>query len=274
MCKTEMKAQEYAANESLKKRKSRLLKASAAASFALIMFVFVALSWFTSNKETDSSGMTIIARDPSINCVTTSYHYTRSDGGIYVGEEGTIDDSFELMQYDSLFTGNNNYTYAVERLELTSSDLPENGTLYFDIERDPSQASDMIGSDYISSVTYYAFVTLANLPTLPNDILTDVHSAATAQNTVKQTFVINEKKVDSISFAVPYTSANWSHGKLYIYLYTDYDKSLINDYIDKSLHNLLQNNGGSGHEEQVDVEYGSDVTMLNDIRKIVISRQP
>ena len=120
MCKTEMKAQEYAANESLKKRKSRLLKASAAASFALIMFVFVALSWFTSNKETDSSGMTIIAKDPSINCVTTSYHYTRSDGGIYVGEEGTIDDSFELMQYDSLFTGNNNYTYAVERLELTS----------------------------------------------------------------------------------------------------------------------------------------------------------
>jgi len=274
MCKTWMKAQEYAANESLKKRKSRLLKASAAASFALIMFVFVALSWFTSNKETDSSGMTIIAKDPSINCVTTSYHYTRSDGGIYEGEEGTIDDSFKLMQYDSLFTGNNNYTYAVERLELTSSDLPENGTLYFDIERKPSKTSNMIGSDYISSVTYYAFVTLTTFPTSPNDILTDVHSAATAQNTVKKTFVINEKKVDSISFTVPYTAENWSEGKLYIYLYTDYDKSLINDYIDKSLHNLLQNNGGSGHEEQVDVKYGSEVTMQNDIRKIVISRQP
>jgi hypothetical protein len=274
MCKASLKNTEFAKNEAIKKQRSRLLKASATASLALIMFAFVAISWFTSNKEVDTSNMTIMVKDTSINCVTTSYHYIRTNGNAYAGQVGTIDDAFELMQYDSLFTGNNNYTYAVERLELTSADLPESGTLYFDIEREPSQTSDMIGSDYISSVTYYAFVTLPTFPTLPNDILTAVHNAATAQNTVKKTFVVNEEKVGSISFGVPYTAENWSDGKLYIYLYTDYEETLITDYIDKSLRNLLQNNGGSGHEDQVDVEYGTDVTMLNDIKRIVISRQP
>lgn len=130
----------------LNMRKIGLIKAGAACIISLIMFAVVTLSWFTSFSESDVRGMSVMSTDQSIDCDADCYHYIRSDGDSFVALVADTDDAFELMQYDSLFTGNNSHTYAMERLELTASDFPENGTLYFIIERDSSQASDTVYS--------------------------------------------------------------------------------------------------------------------------------
>lgn len=259
-------------NGSEGRRKAGLIRAAIGFGFVLVMFAFITLSWFTFSKQLEAGGMFIKTSDPSIDCTATSYYYIRSQGNTYAPQEDTEDNRFELMQYDSLFGGNNTHTYVVERMELTASDLPENGTLNFTMERETSQASDMPGSDYISSVTCYTFVTLPTFPTFPTTpgaILSAVNEAAADTDFVTRTFVVNDEKADMITFSVPYTSENWTDGKLYIYLHIDYDETLITEYIDKSLRNLLKNNGSNG---QVDVEYGADVTMQNDIQRIVISR--
>ena len=82
------------------------------------MFAFITLSWFTFSKQLEAGGIFIKTSDPSIDCTATSYYYIRSQGNTYAPQEDTEDNIFNLMQYDSLFGGNNTHTYAVERMEL------------------------------------------------------------------------------------------------------------------------------------------------------------
>ena len=245
--------------EKLKKRKASLIKLGIMLVFSAIVFIFSSVAWFSYNKGVESSDMSIRALNDLVYGSSTIYNYS-FDASTQQYTPQTCN-SLDLMQFDAVFNSNNTYTYAVMRIELRGEHLAQTGTIRFTLERDTSNnAANSLGSDYVSSVMKYSFVTLSSFPATAADVLTTVHAAATAQGVVTQTFVSNSAKLSSITFDVPYTAANWHNSRLYVYMYVDYDSDLIEDYVENSLQNLLTTSNGG------------EVMVGNDISTLVISR--
>ena len=245
--------------EKSKRQKASLVKLGIMLVFSVIVFIFSSVAWFSYNKGVNSSDMSIRALNDLVYGSSTIYNYSfDSTTPQYSAQDSN---SLALMQYDAVFNSNNSHTYAVMRIELRGENLAQTGTIRLTLERNTSNnAANSLGSDYVSSVMKYSFVTLDNyFPETADDVLTSIHDAATAQGVETQTFVSNNTKLYSITFNVPYTADNWHNNRLYVYMYVDYDADLIEDYVENSLQNLLTNSNGGA------------VTVGNDISKLVIS---
>lgn len=245
--------------EKLKRQKASFIKLGIMLAFSAIMFIFSSIAWFSSNKEVGSSGMSIKVLNDLVYGSSTIYNYSfNTTTQQYTPQTSN---SLDLMQYDAVFNSNNSYTYAVMRIELTGENLAQSGTIRFVLQRDTTNSTaNQLGSDYVSSVMNYRFVTISSFSATAADVLTTVHAAATAQGVAAQTFVSNNAKLSSITFDVPYTVANWHNNRLYVYMYVDYDANLIEDYVENSLQNLLTTSNGG------------EVMVGNDISTLVISR--
>ena len=244
--------------EKLKRQKASLINLGIMLVFSAIVLIFSSVAWFASNKEVESSAMSIRLLDDLVYGSPTIYNYSfNTTTQQYTAQPC---ESLELMPYDAVFSSNNAYTYAVMRIELTGENLAQSGTIRFVLERDTTNSNAApLGSDYVSSVMNFRFVTLSSFPTTAADVLSAVYTAAGAQGVVTQTFVSNNSKLSSLTFDVPYTAANWDNNSLYVYMYVDYDAELIEDYVENSLQNLLTTSNGG------------EVTVENDISTLVIS---
>lgn len=244
--------------ERKKRLRGTLIKFGSLAVFAFIVWAFATIAWFSSNKEVGSSGMSIRVLNDLVYGSSTIYNYSfNTTTQQYTPQTSN---SLDLMQYDAVFNSNNSYTYAVMRIELTGENLAQSGTIRFVLQRDTTNSTaNQLGSDYVSSVMNYRFVTISSFSATAADVLTTVHAAATAQGVAAQTFVSNNAKLSSLTFDVPYTAENWHNNKLYVYMYIDYDTELIEDYVENSLQNLLTTSNGG------------EVTVGNDISTLVIS---
>ncbi len=230
-------------------RRNNLLKTAGAFLVIISVFIFGSIAWFASNKQVGGKGMNIKVMDNKIYCDSTIYNYTANN-------TAQTAESLELLQYDTVFSNNNDHTYGAIRLEVYGSTLEMSGTLDITLERVLNNDTASVNSSYISSVTKYKAVTLTTVPETAADVLSTVHTVAGDQQFQK--FVTNSSKQDSLTFSVDYTAANWYDDKLYIYIYLDYDDELVKAYVHNALSNILT--------------LGNGIDVANDISAIVISK--
>lgn len=239
-----------------------------AVSFLVLLFsVFfgggVVFGWFHDNRVATVGGMnlTMSPNDLKVSFFVYAYdvfgehaegaseYYTFYDEAS--GETASVPYSIndlKMNPYDMIFIHRNDLTPVVVRIAVSGENtLPENGEITVNLSRDLTK--DETSLDYFSSVVKFScvkgagilgetaaetFDNVAGIVANGSPLGKDYFKTAQLSSTVKAFFYESGGeyfKHSDVSFTVSYSKADFNGDVLNLYLYFDYDKTRIEDFI-------------------------------------------
>lgn len=215
---------------------------------ALMVFVFggVVFGWFHDNRISAAGGMNATMRPDDLRVNYFVYAYDLF-GGETVSDLYSIN-NLKMNPYDMIFVHRNDFTPVVVRIAITGDNsLPKNGEITVNLSRDLSK--DQTSLDYFSSVVKFScafgagilgstaaatFDNVARIIENGSPLGKDYFKTAALSSTVKAFFYESEGvylKHDNVSFTVNYSESDFNGDTLNLYLYFDYDKTRIEEFI-------------------------------------------
>lgn len=248
----------------------------------LLVFVFMvyfSFGWFSSNTETNATGMSIKVgglAGVSIEEYRVYLHNYDSEGVVEVSNNIENDDlylaDFELNPYDSILTEHNEYTRVLVRIIIDHVPTDKT-TLNVNVSNTTLLANAGASlTEHFSNICAFRFIYADH-----EDDPEDVYDALTNDNTASVPFVtvtrdgnnFSNTKVASISLSLD--SLNGSNSsyiytendvrKLCVYLEISYDDNLVKEY-------LLQNNE---NEQTFDDLLNASFDFIGDIGEIKLT---
>ena len=231
-------------------------------------------AWFTLNSSVSAAGMSIKAKGNNVvvNSYAYKYDVAQDKATLLVGNESK---TFSLNEYDMVFTSLNQYNPLYFQLILSGTEespLSTSGNVTLTIEREienPVIASYETLPDNFTSVTKYAVKghsgniynpsnttqTWNNLQNAFYQQDKDVNSSGTLST---QTFTKKANntytKTNNVSLTYSYTSADFYNGSLIIFLYINYDKELVESFIEEQEYDPQAIGGTINHVLENDLE--------------------
>lgn len=236
-----------------KRANIKILVAVIAVIFSLAAAFTGTFAWFSLNSTVESGGMSVKAKttDVELNCLEYKYSVAQDKVVLLGGNNARI---LSLNQYDMVFTSLNKYNSLYLQLLLKGKEnhpLNSSGTISLTLEREVDDTETMPLSKLpgtFSSVTKYSVKghsnanyvfgdeaqTWNNLQTAFYQQDKDVNPSGTL---VTQSFTTKTgssyTKANSISLSYSYSSADFYDDSLIIFLYINYDKTLVESFIDE-----------------------------------------
>lgn len=223
----------------------------------VVMYLNSSLGWFSNNKQVDGEGMEVEVDYDDFYVNATYYQYDPKAERV---NSSTDLSNIMFNPYDLVFRSRNRYTPIIATLEMTGSDLPENGSLTVTIGRNTSvdaatgeigdlhlaekfssimRVTPYIGASYYSSTAGTLF---SNVDTLTNyEYVRTLTGNVEARGGQPQSKVFTEAvmdgggehitsvtKAESLVFEIDYTSSDFVDvngvSTLIVYLYITYDE--------------------------------------------------
>ena len=238
----------------------KLVVCTAVSFIALMVFVFggVVFGWFYDNRISAAGGMNATMRPDDLRVNYFVYAYD------LFGDETVSDlysiNNLKMNPYDMIFVHRNDFTPVVVRIEISGDNsLSKSGAITVNILRDT--LIDQTSPDYFSSVVKFScvfgaeilgstaaatFDNVANIIENGSPLGKDYFKTASLSSTVKAFFYESEGtyfKHDNVAFTVNYSESDFNGDTLNLYLYFDYDKTRIEEFI------LLNTGGGASFTE-------------------------
>lgn len=258
-------------------------------SGAVLIAATTSMAWFAQNKRAEARELEVKTSQGGINAEYRVYKWKYEEGALLEGvgtnfaDDGTtpltLNSSFKLNTHDVVFTGENRYTAAIVRIELSDESnqyVGRAGTLQLTLTRDPNMdTSENYGGTLSDTITSVATFSCANQaitygganapdPTDADEVyqaardffcnvegkLKTGDSAFSSQSfATYTTTIINgtphysdfEKDEDIVNlvFSVSYTDQSWQGNKLYAYLCITYDDILAEEVVASGSSNYL-----------------------------------
>ncbi len=237
--------------------KKTVAKAIIKLAAAVLVFSFVILGggstifgWFLQNRTTNAgTNANVIDDDVVAEYFAYKYDYNNNGDDVTISNTYTVD-SLVMNPYDKVFIKRNEYTPVVVRISLTGEkNLPKSGVVNIKIDRDSAINESAI--DRFSSVVKFACVKGADIySTNPETIFNNASAKILGSNNkdyFKQAAVGDDvkaffhydgdtlKKYDYLTFPIEYTESDFNGDTLNIYLYFDYDKTMIERFIQSAI---------------------------------------
>ena len=234
--------------------------------------------WFTNNKETDIKGVNINVFNDDIRAEYHVYSYdirdmfdfaatVPSDAYTETDPETnlTVNTAYTLKKlkmnpYDRVFIQRNDFTPVVVRVALTGTMLPRSGTVDIVINRDTGKNDVNLKPKYFTSVVKFTCIKGTqfysnDIPTMFESVARQVNNTPEGQiadKNVFKTMATSEnvlsfytdietrtEKRDTLSFALSYNAGDFNGTTLNFYLYFDYHKNLIEEFISENVYGNL-----------------------------------
>ncbi|MBQ9486034.1 MAG: hypothetical protein IJU83_04265 [Clostridia bacterium] len=243
--------------------------------FALVAGGSVAFGWFITNRNTPVGGNTMQTETDDIAAVYNVFAYDIKGNATSpsVSDSHTVDagqtlpydiNGLVMNPYDKVFTNRNIYTPVVIRIAITGpQSLEQNGTINLTLERDTTK--DATSVLFFSSVVKFsclkgASIYNASLETTFNNVVNSLSVSGSTMvdkiNSFKTTaasgnydsgnvraFIYTQNqtyaKFDRLVFTINYTESDFNvingENTLNLYLYIDYDKTFIEEFIQQKI---------------------------------------
>lgn len=222
---------------------------TAAALVVLCISLFgggVIFGWFHDNKNAAAGGMSATMRP---NDLSVKFYVYACDafGDGTVSDAYSIND-FKMNPYDMIFVQRNDLTPVVVRIAVCGENsLLKNGDITVNLSRDLN--IDQTSIDYFSSVVKFScvfgagifsndaaevFDNVAAIVENGSPLKRDYFKTAPLSSTIKAFYYESGGeyfKHDNVSFTVSYSETDFNGDTLNIYLYFDYDKDRIEEFI-------------------------------------------
>ena len=238
--------------KSIGKRKKAIIKSVICTALSFIVSVIalfcggVVFGWFYDNKNAAAGGMNAIMRPNDLRVSFFVYTYD-------VFGDKTVSDAYSISDmkmnpFDMIFVQRNDFTPVVVRIAVSGEHaLTKNGEITVNLSRDLSK--DQTSVNYFSSVVKFSCIkgaaifadtaaaTFDNVATIIENgspLGKDYFKIADLSDTIKAFFYESDGtylKHDNVSFTVGYSEGDFNGDTLNLYLYFDYDKTRIEEFI-------------------------------------------
>ena len=231
-------------------------------------------AWFSLNQTVSASGMSVKIRGSNVKVSSSAFKYSiAQDRATLV--TGDASKTFSLNQYDMVFTSLNQYDPLYFQMTLSpneNSSLASSGTITLTLEReieDPVVETYATLPDNFTSVTKYAVKghsgniynpsnttqTWNNLQTAFYQQDKDVNPSGTLATQCFTTKTDDGySKANNISLSYSYSSADFYNNSLIIFLYINYDKTLVESFIDEQEYDPQAIGGSINHVLENDLK--------------------
>ena len=250
--------------KSLAKAVISLVVAVLTVSLSILIAGSKAFGWFLANKISDVNGASVGVINSDLHATYSVYAYDLydydnpvvSDEYRVEGEESgqTVTKKFDIKNltmnsYDRVFSQRNEYTPVVVRISLVGEkDLPTSGSVSVTIAR--NARIEVQKTEYLSSVVKFCCVSGADIynddvKTMYANVLSRVNGGdvqsfkeASVGGNVKSFVSKNGEayeRANAVQFSIDYTAEDFNGNVLNLYLYIDYDKQFIEEYISENM---------------------------------------
>lgn len=254
---------------SIKSSKLKIVVPLVGVIFSLASVFTGTFAWFTTLSTVTASSMSIklYADNTKITCSGYKYNIAQS-------EVMSLDESnamnFALNQYDMVFTELNKYDPLYIQLTLTGTSLETSGTFNIVLERDIEKNvmdEDNHLSSYFTSITKYAakgnsaytngIYVSGNSSQTWNHLQTVFHDEDVSGNLITSKFTTittsGYEKTNTITLPVSYTANDFVGNSLIIYLYINYDVTLVTNFVNEQGYDTTSIGGTINHPIENDL---------------------
>ncbi|MBP5307983.1 MAG: hypothetical protein J6Z34_02490, partial [Clostridia bacterium] len=166
-------------------------------------------------------------------------------------------ENLKMNPYDRVFVQRNGCTPVVVQIALSGSDLKSEGTINVTLTRDVYKEEPYNVPNYFTSVVKFTCVKgksiysenipslfesvarIANGASLSEPVNVSVFKNAGTNDAVRSFYTditTHTEKHDELTFEIEYTASDFNGNVLNLYLYFDYDKNLIEEFVDNNIY--------------------------------------